>query len=208
MVQDTIYASMIAVSNRHLCNASNAPTDKSDTEKYIEQLKKIATHSPKAILLREKDLTEGDYEILVKEVLEELGTSSVPMILHTYIDVALLLKQTKIHLPLPLLKELSQSLEGQMKLSCFTEIGTSIHSLEDMLLAKELGATYVLAGNVYETDCKKGLPGRGLEFIKAVSSANELPVYALGGINETNASECMSLGAAGFAMMSGAMKLS
>ena len=50
----------------------------------------------------------------------------------------------------------------------FEEIGVSCHSLEDALEAQQLGATYLTAGHIFETDCKKGLPGRGLDFLTSV----------------------------------------
>ena len=37
--------------------------------------------------------------------------------------------------------------------------------------AERLGATYVTAGHIFTTDCKKGLPPRGLDFLKNVCDA-------------------------------------
>ena len=39
------------------------------------------------------------------------------------------------------------------------------------------------AGHIFATDCKKGLPPRGLDFLKNVCDAVGIPVYAIGGIN-------------------------
>lgn len=39
------------------------------------------------------------------------------------------------------------------------------------------------AGHIFATDCKKGLPPRGLDFLKNVCDAVLIPVYAIGGIN-------------------------
>ena len=65
----------------------------------------------------------------------------------------------------------------------FKVIGTSVHSVEDAIKAEQLGATYMTAGHIFATDCKKGLPPRGLDFLKNVCDAVEIPVYAIGGIN-------------------------
>lgn len=48
--------------------------------------------------------------------------------------------------------------------------------------AQALGATYLLAGHIFDTSCKPGLPGRGLDFLAQVCAAVPLPVYAIGGI--------------------------
>lgn len=46
----------------------------------------------------------------------------------------------------------------------FESVSTSIHKPEEALKAQELGADFVFAGHVFATDCKKGLPPRGLDF--------------------------------------------
>ena len=65
------------------------------------------------------------------------------------------------------------------------------------------GADYIFAGNIFETDCKKGLPGRGLEFLENVCKAVNIPVYAIGGISEEKMPQILGTGAAGGCMMSG-----
>ncbi len=86
-------------------------------------------------------------------------------------------------------------------------LGTSIHSVEDAKEAERLGADYIFAGNIFETDCKKGLPGRGLEFLENVCKAVNIPVYAIGGISEEKMPQILGTGAAGGCMMSGFMQL-
>ena len=71
--------------------------------------------------------------------------------------------------------------------------------------AQALGCTYITAGHVFETDCKKGLPGRGLAFIQKVSAAVEIPVYAIGGIAPSNVSQVKAAGASGVCLMSSLM---
>ena len=57
----------------------------------------------------------------------------------------------------------------------------------------------------FDTDCKKGLPGRGLDFLKAVCSSVSIPVYAIGGISPKNFSMVRNVGANGGCIMSSAM---
>ena len=68
-----------------------------------------------------------------------------------------------------------------------------------------MGCTYITAGHVFDTDCKEGLPGRGLAFLKQVCESVKTPVYAIGGIDPENYKEVMAAGAAGVCVMSGAM---
>ena len=40
------------------------------------------------------------------------------------------------------------------------------------------------AGHIYATDCKQGLPPRGLDFLEEVCRAVDIPVWAIGGIGK------------------------
>ena len=85
-------------------------------------------------------------------------------------------------------------------------IGTSIHSVEDAIFAESHGADYITAGHIFTTDCKKGLPGRGMEWLKTVCDAVSIPVYAIGGISDANAGELSDCEISGYCMMSASMQ--
>ena len=85
-------------------------------------------------------------------------------------------------------------------------IGTSIHSVEDAVFAESHGADYITAGHIFTTDCKKGLPGRGVDWLKSICNAVSIPVYAIGGISDANISMLSDCNIAGYCMMSSSMK--
>lgn len=180
----------ICVTNRHLVAGD-----------FIEQLKKVAACGCSAIILREKDLTKDEYERLAGQVLAALAGYEIPCILHTYVDSAIRLQADRIHLPSAALSELSEK-----KKRCFQTIGVSVHSREEAVCAWKAGADYLTAGHVFATDCKKGVPPRGLDFLSEICAAVPIPVYAIGGITPENAQSCIAAGAAGVCMMSGYMK--
>ena len=123
--------------------------------------------------------------------------------LHFYPNVAKKLECDAIHLPLFKLRENQKCLSG------FKIIGTSVHSVEEAIEAQNLGATYISAGHIFATDCKKGVPPRGLEFLKEVCQAVNIPAYAIGGIklSDEQIKLITDCGAAGGCIMSGMMKL-
>lgn len=186
------YENIIAVTNRHLCERP-----------FAEQVERVCAKRPKALILREKDLTQKEYELLAGEMLEICRAYHVRCILHTYPQAARHLGCDAIHLPLPLLREASGHLKD------FSFLGTSVHSVEEAKEAERLGVSYMTAGHIYATDCKKGLPPRGTEFLRDVCRAVSVPVYAIGGIGRTMAQidEVMAYGAAGACIMSGMMQL-
>ena len=125
----------------------------------------------------------------------------VPCILHSFMDAAIALGADAIHLPLPLLREMTAEQRTR-----FAVLGASCHSLADVREAEALGCTYITAGHIFATDCKKGLPGRGLDFLRQVCAGTTLPVYAIGGIAADNIDAVRGTGAAGACVMSGMMR--
>jgi thiamine-phosphate pyrophosphorylase len=125
-----------------------------------------------------------------------------------------------LHLPLWRFRELADKsnsdtenkncrgcIGGHRMFTTGRRLGVSVHSISEALEAELLGATYLIAGNIYETDCKKGLPGKGLEYLRDVCAAVSIPVYAIGGITKERLLEIKQAGAAGGCMMSGMMRL-
>ena len=71
--------------------------------------------------------------------------------------------------------------------------------------AEKLGATYVTASPIFRTKCKEDVEPKGLYWLKEICKGVSIPVYALGGINNINARNCIEAGAEGVCTMSSAM---
>ena len=185
---------ILAITNRHLCKGD-----------FLEQIKKICLYNNKiqhinssknynkklvnnissiSIVLREKDLNERDYELLASKVIRICEEYNTECILHTYYNVARKLGCSKIHLPLHILKSKPYIAE------IFDVVGVSIHSVDDALDAKNMNVTYVTAGHIFNTDCKK-----------------DIPVFAIGGITSSNIDSVINSGAFGVCIMSGFMNI-
>jgi thiamine-phosphate pyrophosphorylase len=164
-----------------------------------EQVERIAEAGVKRMILREKDLSEIEYTALAERILERCGRYGIDCILHSYPQAARSLGVKKIHMPLHMLTaELCEE---------FETVGSSVHSVGEAAKAQLLGASYITAGHVFATDCKRGLPPRGLDFLHDVCQSADIPVYAIGGINPENMYSAINAGAQGVCMMSGLMKL-
>ena len=186
---------ILAITNRHLCNND-----------FLTQIQDICTLNEKntviksvSIVLREKDLSENEYKDLAAKVIKICKKNNTECILHTYYKVAKELNLKKIHLPLHVLKSNMNICKE------FNEVGVSIHSVSEAIEAVNLGATYITAGHIFATDCKKDIPPRGLSFLSSVCSSVNIPVYAIGGISSTNAQKAIKAGADGICIMSGLM---
>lgn len=180
---------ILCVTNRRLCR-----------EDFFCRLEKILRERPGGLILREKDLCEEAYEALAGQVLALCEAYRVPCILHGCPGAARKLNHKAIHLPMPVLRGLSWEDK-----SFFEVLGASCHSVEEAREAENLGCTYLTAGHIFATDCKMGLPGRGVEFLREVCRTVSVPVYAIGGIEAGRIPAVREAGAAGACLMSSLM---
>ena len=202
---------VVCVTNRRLVKAYAETAGKMNFTKkreemssftpFLEKIEEAAKKQPAFIILREKDLPPVTYRELAIKVLEICENAGVSCVLHYFYKEAIELGVKKIHLPLHILEIMTER-----EKNCFEVIGVSTHSVEQAKMAEELGASYITAGHVFVTDCKKGLAPRGLGFLKEVCESVDIDVYAIGGISKENMSSCIAAGAKGVCMMSGFMK--
>ena len=195
------------ISNRKLCENENL-------EKQIEKI--FSAYEKKIILknfdivaltLREKDLNKNEYLKLIEEIYPICQKYKINLILHQNYDLNLddKYKIDGIHLSYNIFKSLNENIKAEL-IKKYKRIGVSIHSLDEAKEVESLGASYVVAGHIFETDCKKGLEPRGLKFIKDLSSALSIPIFAIGGIDEKNSLSVINSGAFSVCMMSTLMK--
>ena len=203
-------------------------TNRRLSEDFFADVRQVA-QSGKAdkILLRESDLPEHEYESLARKTLEIIAEcgSSVQLILHTYANTASRLGVCELHLPFTKFRasggERATNLRdlakfdgarsdkegyGSICASNLTQklkIGVSVHSLEQALLAQELGADYVVAGHIFDTPSHALERGRGLKFLLEICENLSIKTYAIGGINFENLDKIKDTGAAGAYMMRG-----
>ncbi len=185
-----MFEDFLAVTNRALCR-----------QPFLTQIEQLAQTDVKAIILREKDLDHAEYEKLAGAVLAICDRYGKPCILHGDPKAARHWNQKRIHLPFPAFSHVGKELAE------WEVVGTSVHSVKEAVLAEQAGAGYLIAGHIFETDCKAGLPGRGLDFLKQVCEAVSVPVYGIGGITPERLPLLKEAGAAGGCMMSYFMRL-
>jgi thiamine-phosphate pyrophosphorylase len=81
-------------------------------------------------------------------------------------------------------------------------LGLSAASMDDAIAADARAATYIGAGPVWESPSKPDAdPAIGLGGLAEICRAVSIPVVAIGGVDATNAEDCMRAGAAGVAVI-------
>ena len=192
---------MIAVSNWELYQ-KNHGTEK--VEDYVNHLAKLeqSAYRPNMLILREKNLPQEQYEKLLEMVCEKMGKNEIALMPHTFLSTARQTGINRIHLPFSLLKQYA----AEKRLQRMEVVGTSVHSVEEAIMAEQLGASYITAGHIFVTNCKQGLEPRGMKFLEKVCQNVKIPVYAIGGIHPDNLEEIRNSQASGACMMSEYMK--
>lgn len=213
---------IIAITDRKLCKSQSTNTKNTakNIDKFLARLELLAKSGVDSVILREKDLCESEYLALAKEAIgifenankanktnstntnkanTNNSSNECKLILHNFIEVAYKLEYPFFHAPFSVLKDLASNKISCQKISENGVFGASIHSLEELAVALDFGVDYVIAGNVFESACKEGVQGRGVEFLREISGrlecykndltkdfAKNLPIYAVGGICKEN----------------------
>lgn len=97
----------------------------------------------------------------------------------------------------------SLSVADARRLAPAMALGASVHSIDHAVEAERGGATWLVAGHVFDTASHAGVPGRGLQFVRAVSASSGLPVLAIGGVTPERTRELRDAGAHGVAVIRG-----
>jgi thiamine-phosphate pyrophosphorylase len=149
------------------------------------------------VQIREKDLSSRELfnlAVLARTLAQDHDTR---ILINDRLDIALAAGLDGIHLGqesiAPAIVRAKVSSEDFL-------IGVSIHSLEELKNALGQGVSYFTFGPVFFTPSKaKYGPPVGTEKLREACNFSEVPVFALGGINRQNYSECLRAGAVGIA---------
>lgn len=157
------------------------------------------------IQLREKDLCGGESFDLTRSALESIRARAprTRILVNDRVDVALAAGAGGVHL-----SENGFSVSEARRLcDRFTRdsgkpldflIGVSCHSLGAALGATRDGADYITFSPIFHTPSKAFYgPPQGVDRLRKICQAVQIPVIALGGITLANAASCYDAGAAG-----------
>ncbi|WP_101773380.1 thiamine phosphate synthase [Peptostreptococcus faecalis] len=193
------------ITNRKLCK--NLPKRLEEVLYLYKKGDYLSSFTIEGVVLREKDLSREEYASLLREVMKVCKYYGVDIILHRNWKEGIDFGINKIQLPLNDIKSICcNEYNKEVFFKYYKDISVSVHSVNEAKIAYSLGATSVVAGHIFNTECKKGLEPRGLSFLNDVCESIEIPVYAIGGIDEEKSKLAILNGAKGVCMMSEIMK--
>ncbi len=169
----------------------------------LARVRMAAAAGVDAIQIRERDLSVSELTELGRRAVEIVreANPSTKVLINSRSDVAIPCGADGVHLR-------SDDISPSEARAIFMQAGIlrpvialSCHTIAEVELAEGHGADFAVFGPVFEKD--RQIQGRGIAGIHSAchrrAAKPPMPVLALGGINATNAFECLQAGAAGIA---------
>jgi thiazole tautomerase (transcriptional regulator TenI) len=82
-------------------------------------------------------------------------------------------------------------------------VGASVHSIEEGVEVEQSGASWCVAGTIFETPSHEGRPPARIDFVRRLAEAVSIPIIAIGGIGPEHVAELLAAGAYGIATIRG-----
>lgn len=134
------------------------------------------------VQLREKNCDSLELFDIAKEIKNVTDKYNVPLIINDRIDIAMAVDAAGVHLgqsDIPCI--VARKILGNSKI-----IGVSAHDINEALKAQKDGATYIGCGAVFSTSTKNDVTTLKIQELKKIKEKVDIPVVAIGGINEKN----------------------
>ena len=148
----------------------------------------------KMLQLRDKFREKGQIIVLARALKNLCQEHDALFIANDHADLAVLVKADGVHVG-----QGDLSIEDTRQvISPGQLIGRSNYTLEECLDSQRMGADYVALGNIYATSTKASIKGRtplGPATLARVKEALNVPIVAIGGIDEANVAEVAMTGA-------------
>ncbi len=159
---------------------------------FEDQIKRMLDHGIRMFQLREKDLPSDELLDLAFKMKNLMKGYDAHLFINDRVDIAVFSDAEGVHLP-----EKSISIEIIKHKFPDLIVGKSCHSLETALQAEKEGADYITFAPIFYVEGKSN--PQGLDKLKEVVNALNIPVYALGGIKENDIPNILKTGAYGIA---------
>lgn len=150
------------------------------------------------VQLREKELDEEHFLEEAKEIKELCRKYGVPFVINDNVEIAEKMNADGVHVG----QSDMEAGDVRKRLGPDKIIGVSAQTVEQALLAQEMGADYLGVGAVFHTGSKADADDVSHEMLRAICSAVSIPVIAIGGIGKNNVLELAGSGICGIAVIS------
>ena len=145
------------------------------------------------IVLREKVLDSAKLLALASKLRLLTNTYQARLMVHSQADIAKAVDADGVHVDsssIPEINKMKAWLNNDMMISA------SCHNLEELTQAQNQGADFAFLSPVFPTQSHPGAPSLGAEKFLELSAQMNIPVIALGGIDEQSRKSLEDIGLA------------
>lgn len=150
------------------------------------------------VQLREKKLDEAAFLQEARDLCNLCHQYDVPFIVNDNVDIAIACGADGIHVG----QEDMAACEVRRLIGNDMILGVSVHTLEEARQAIRDGADYLGLGAVFPTNTKTDVDQMPKEILRSICNAVEVPIVAIGGINQDNILRLSKSGVDGVALVS------
>jgi len=176
-------------------------TNKSE-EEFLEIIEEACEGGVTLVQLREKEKSGRDYLMLSQKVKQITDRFNIPLIIDDRIDIALACDASGVHVgqsDIPV--KYARQILGNNKI-----VGATAKTTEQAKIAKEEGADYLGVGAIYPTTTKVVTIITEVSMLNKISCETNMPIAAIGGLNQNNIHILYDSMADGIAVVSAIMK--
>ena len=166
---------------------------------HLEVAEAVLEGGATVLQFRDKEIGDSEAIEVCQKIHKLTRGKGIPFIVNDRVEVAKAVDADGVHLGQEDMSFSSaRKILGKEKI-----IGISVETIEQALKAVEGGADYLGIGPIYPTatkpDAGKAL---GIARLKEIRESVNIPIVAIGGINENNLEEVLKAGADGVAVIS------
>ena len=148
--------------------------------------------------IREKDMEHGEFVAQALKIKEIAKKHGVPFVVNDNVAAAMEVDADGVHVgQRDMAYTQARSILGEGKI-----VGVSVKSVAEARRAAEEGADYLGVGAIFSTSTKADADDVSFETLREICDAVNIPVVAIGGINEYNIGRLRGSGADGAAVVS------
>ena len=157
-------------------------SDGCDEKRFLSILEAALQNGVTLVQLREKELSEADFEQEAKELLELCHKYNVNLIINDNVALAAKVGADGVHIgQSDMGVEKARAILGKEKI-----IGVTAKTVEQAKAAEAAGADYLGSGAVFGTSTKKDAKPMDHALLQEICESVKIPVVAIGGIDGGN----------------------
>lgn len=169
-------------------------------EKFMPALEAALTKGLRLVQVREKDMAAESLRHFAQAVVMRCHAHGALCLINSDAALAQAVGADGVHL------NVQQLMQTQARPD-LALVGTSVHTRAELKHAAHIGCDFAVLGAVLPTASHPGAAGIGWEGFAAIASSSAIPVYAIGGMNESHLyPAAWQAGAHGVAMLRAAWR--